>query len=154
MMQRSLDALFTVGIREVIVVTGFEQAQLETAMHRMNPGVTLHFIHNAQYATTNNAYSLLLAEKAIYGRKFMLLDSDLLYDTEILEKLLATQGSSIALRRAVDLGSEEVKLALNAHMQVFQIGKEVAIDCAAGESVGTTVQSQPNPPRVATATGP
>lgn len=139
MMKRQLDALAACGVGEVIIVTGFEHEQLEFAVRAFAPSMKLVFIHNPDFATTNNAYSLMLAEQAIGGRRFLLLDSDLLYDFEVLHRMLETTGSSIALRRADDLGVEEVKLAMDASLGVTGIGKEVAIDAAAGESVGIEV---------------
>lgn len=139
MMQRSLEALEAAGVTEAIIVTGFEHIQLERTVRGYSLGLTLTFIHNADYATTNNAYSLMLAEEAIGGRRFILLDSDLLYDGEVVKRLLANEGSCIALRRANDLGAEEVKLSLDASARVGGIGKEVPLDAAVGESIGIEV---------------
>lgn len=136
MLERSLRHLRTVGVREIVVVTGFEAAKLEAAVRSYAPDLEVAFVHNADYATTNNAYSLMLAGPRLAGREFLLLDSDLMYDGGILERIVAADTSCLALRPADDLGLEEVKVAMAAGGRVHGIGKEVAIADAVGESVG------------------
>ncbi len=139
MLERSLRNLVAAGIPEVVIVTGFESDKLRSAVRAWHLELTITFVDNPVYATTNNAYSLLLAADAIGGRGFILLDSDLVYDGVIVHELTRRGDSCLALRRASDLGFEEVKVAMTGGHRVTGIGKDVALDEARGESVGIEV---------------
>jgi choline kinase len=136
MLQRSIRNLLTVGIRDVTMVTGFEQQKLRTAVREWFPGLSIEFIENRDYATTNNADSLLLARPAVDRSPFLLLDSDIVYDFQIAERALAAGETCLALRPSRTLGAEEVKVEIADGGRVVAIGKEVHPACAAGESIG------------------
>ena len=139
MLERSLRHLASAGVREVIIVTGFQRAKLVEHIVGWNLPLAFTFVDNPDFETTNNAYSLLLAAVAVGDRPFVLLDSDLVYDGAILCDLLGRGDSCLALRRAPDLGLEEVKVAMDRACQVTGIGKTVGLDVAIGESVGIEV---------------
>jgi len=136
MLQRSIRNLLTVGIRDVTMVTGFEEEKLRTAVLEWFPGLSIEFIENRDYATTNNADSLLLARPAVDRSPFLLLDSDIVYDFQIAERALAAGETCLALRPSRTLGAEEVKVEIAGDGRVVAIGKEVHPACAAGESIG------------------
>jgi choline kinase len=139
MLERSLRSLMAAGVREVVIVTGFEREKVHAAVARWNLDLQVIYVNNPDFETTNNAYSLELAADAVGARPFILLDSDLVYDGEIVRDLIARGDSCLALRRAPDLGAEEVKVAHTFDHRVTGIGKEVALDQSEGESVGIEV---------------
>ena len=70
LLQRSMDALIKAGISEFVIVTGYLHEQIEDFVRktyqnslplREGRGGSVCFIHNKDYATTNNIYSLWLA---------------------------------------------------------------------------------------------
>lgn len=139
MLERSLRHLVAAGVREVVIVTGFQRAKLEEAVLGWSLDLSFTFIDNPDFETTNNAYSLLLAGEAVEGRRFVLLDSDLVYDGAVLRHLIERGDSCLALRRASDLGLEEVKVSMTGTGRITGVGKEVGLDVAIGESVGIEV---------------
>jgi choline kinase len=136
MLQRSIRHLLAVGIRDLVIVTGFEEEKLRTAVQGWFPGLPIEFVCNREYATTNNADSLLLARPAVDRTPFLLLDSDIVYDVQIAERALAAGETCLALRPSRTLGAEEVKVEIDRRGRVLAIGKEVHPSCAAGESIG------------------
>jgi choline kinase len=138
MLERSLRHLIDAGVREVVIVTGFQRDKLRSAVARWQLPVQVSFVHNDDFDSTNNAYSLMLAEEAIAGRSFILLDSDLMYDGAIPRLLIERGTTCLALRRADDLAGEEVKVSLDG-ARVTGVGKEVPLAAAVGESVGLEV---------------
>jgi choline kinase len=139
MLHRSLANLIEAGVREVVIVTGFQRERLRAAVRGWRLDLAVTYVDNRDYETTNNAASLALAADAIGDRRFVLLDSDLVYDAAIVRALLARGDACLALRRAADLGGEEVKVSTTHGDVVTAIGKHVAVDCADGESVGIEV---------------
>lgn len=134
-LQRTVDSLVAAGIRQLIVVTGYRGGMIRLFLEGNYPDIDFHFIENSDYQTTNNIYSLWLAKPHVDGREFMLLDSDILFDGRIIERMLAAPETSLALN-SHKLGEEEIKVITDDAGMVTEISKTCSIDKAIGESVG------------------
>ena len=101
------------------------------------------FVRNSQYETTNNAYSLWLARQQ-EEEPILLLDADVVFDPEVVARLLDDRRSNrLAMRSSGELGEEDVKVTLGPDGRISDIGKHVSLDRAAGESVGLAAFSAP-----------
>ena len=105
LLQRSLDALMENGIRMFVVVTGYKDEMIEGFIRDhyqeqiARGDAAFRFIDNKDYATTNNIYSLWLARPEVDGREFLLLDSDLLYDSKLITVMLSQPGAALSVNR-------------------------------------------------------
>lgn len=135
LLQRTMDALKAAGISEFVVVTGYLHEMIEQFLQYNYPQDTIHFINNSDYQTTNNIYSLWLTRPYTDGKDFLLLDSDILFDPQIIPTLLDVDGSVLALNRH-ELGEEEIKVIVDADGKVKEISKVCSIADSIGESVG------------------
>ncbi len=135
LLQRTVDALVAAGISELVVVTGYRADQIRTLLDEHYPQLTIHFIHNADYEHNNNIYSLWMTRPYTDGREFLLSDSDILFDPQIIPAVLRTEGNALALNRH-ELGEEEIKVIVDADNRVTEISKVCSIEQAIGESVG------------------
>jgi len=135
LLQRTVDALVAAGISELVVVTGYRADQIRTFLDEHYPQLTIHFIHNADYEHNNNIYSLWMTRPYTDGREFLLSDSDILFDPQIIPAVLRTEGNALALNRH-ELGEEEIKVIVDADNRVTEISKVCSIEQAIGESVG------------------
>ena len=142
---RSLDALIEAGIREFVIVTGYLHEQIEDFVRetyqyslplREGRGVSFRFIHNKDYETTNNIYSLWLARPEAEGEEVLLLDSDLLYDAEIVKRVLADKHENVLTLIRHELGEEEMKVVMAPDGSITEISKTCNPALAAGESLG------------------
>lgn len=134
-LQRTVDSIVAAGIRQIVVVTGYRGGMIRLFLEGNYPDIDFHFIENADYQTTNNIYSLWLTKPHVAGREFLLLDSDILFDGRIVERMLATPGTALALN-SHKLGEEEIKVITGEDGMVSEISKTCSIDKAIGESVG------------------
>jgi len=91
-----LDTLEAVGFREVVIVTGFKAERVETYLKGRTSGMRITTVHNARYATTNNIYSLWLAEPHLTDG-FALIESDIVLDGSVMQQFLVE--NRIALER-------------------------------------------------------
>jgi choline kinase len=136
LLQRCFDALLANGIREFVVVTGYRQQQIRDFLTAQYPEVNITFIYNERYESTNNIYSLWLTRPYIEGEDALLLDSDIVYDPQIVTRLLTCgQVDALALNRH-ELGEEEIKVIVDADNRVTEISKVCSIQDAIGESIG------------------
>ena len=136
LLQRTFDAMIAAGISEFVVVTGYRGEMIRDFLLNTYPSsLTFHFLHNADYEHNNNIYSLWMTRKLVRGREFLLLDSDILFDPAIIQRMLQEPGTALALNRH-ELGEEEIKLIIDSNNQVVEISKVCSPSEAIGESVG------------------
>ena len=135
LLQRTVDAMLQAGITELVVVTGYRAEMIRDFLTTHYPDVPIHFIHNADYEHNNNIFSLWMTRPYTEGHTFMLSDSDILFDPQIIRAVLSAQGSALALNRH-ELGDEEIKVIVDDDDQVVEISKVCSIEKAIGESVG------------------
>lgn len=109
-----IGALLAAGVESVHVVTGFRAEQLEAHLRSQYPGDTrISCVENADYASTNNMYSLSLCADMVGGEQFLLMNADVVFDESIVRSLVEAPGSRIC----VDVGAyneESMKVALAA----------------------------------------
>lgn len=135
LLERTIEAITGSGINEITVVTGYLKDMIETFLNEHYPNLTFHFIHNEDYASTNNIFSLWLARTQVEGKDFLLMDSDIYCDPLLVRTIAQQQETALALNRH-ELGEEEIKVIPDADMHVVEISKTCSISDAIGESVG------------------
>lgn len=138
LLQRSIDALISNGIKEIVIVTGYLHHQIEDFVKQQYPDINISFIHNEIYDSTNNIYSLWLARPIAECKEIILLDSDLLYDPEIITRILNTNAENILTLIRHDLGEEEMKVVTDGGSDgnITEISKTCSPTDAIGESLG------------------
>lgn len=135
LLQRTVDGIIAAGISELVVVTGYRAQMIRDFLTSHYPDLTIHFIDNPDYAHNNNIFSLWLTRPYTEGCDFLLLDSDILFDPQIIPAVLSAEGSALALNRH-ELGEEEIKVIVDDQNRVVEISKVCSIEQAIGESVG------------------
>ena len=125
------------GITDLIIVTGYLSEQIHVFIATRFPELQVVYVHNPDYDTTNNIYSLWLTRDHVLGHDIILLDSDIVFDARILQ-LLTRSGheSCLAVRSDHTLGEEEIKVKIKPDGTIAAIGKEVPAGEAIGESIG------------------
>lgn len=137
LLERSMDALIKAGIHEFVIVTGYLHGMIEDFVSQTyGESIKVSFIHNALYETTNNIYSLWLARPEADGQEVLLLDSDLLYDGQIVERVLADSHDNVLTLIRHELGEEEMKVVMDKNGAITEISKTCNPALAAGESLG------------------
>ena len=135
LLQRTVDAMLKAGINELVVVTGYRAEMIREFLTSHYPTLNIHFIDNPDYAHNNNIFSLWLTRPFTEGREFLLSDSDILFDPQIIPAVLNTEGSALAVNRH-ELGEEEMKVVVDENNNIVEISKVCSVEKAIGESVG------------------
>lgn len=137
LLQRSMDALIQNGIKDFVIVTGYLHEKIEAFVKEQYADtISVKFIYNNVYDSTNNIYSLWLARLEAEGEDFLLLDSDLLYDPQIITEVMANKAANVLTLIKHDLGEEEMKVVTDADGVIKEISKTCNPSDAAGESLG------------------
>jgi choline kinase len=134
--------LRSVGLEEIVVVTGFAADRVEErrADLERRHGVRLEFVFNDRAEEWNNAYSLWLAREA-FGDGALLVNGDTVHPVSVEQDLLTARGPDVllAIDREKKLGEEEMKVVLSDDGALRRISKEVDPSEAEGEYIGVTL---------------
>ncbi len=133
-----LESISAAGIDEVIIITGHGEEKIrEQVKDGSEFGVRVRYIRNPRYDSTNNIYSLSLAEEEVASEGFLIMNSDVLFHPEILKRLLEAEAEGITLMVDVEkeLGDEEMKVAARKG-RITDISKEIPPEQADGEYIG------------------
>ena len=82
-LRRLLDHLAALRVDEAVIVLGYLGHMIRDAVTTWRVPIGVTFIDNAEYASTNNGYSTLLAAPAVGGQAFLLLDADIVCVEEV-----------------------------------------------------------------------
>lgn len=133
---RMVDAILGEDIQEIVVVTGYRADQIKRFLHGSYPTISFHFVHNEHYNETNTGYSLLQTKQAVGSDAFIKFDADVLFEADILRKLLKSKASALCIDKNIHLEAEEVKVITDDSMRVVEVGKKLDPKLAKGESIG------------------
>lgn len=130
LIEHQLEALESCGLNRVFVVVGYNAAAVKAKL-----GSTVEYVTNARHAETNSLYSLWLArEQARQG--FVLLNADVLFDPEVLRRLLdSSHPDALAVERRDHFGREEMKVSLTGD-RILALSKELDVSRAHAENLG------------------
>ena len=138
---RAVRILALRGIDRLVLVDGYRGDMIRAELAARFPDLAVRCVRNHDYETTNNAWSLLLADPDP-AAGLLLLDSDIVFEPAVIDRVLAHPAPNrLALRTRGGIGQEEMKVRLDAAGFVADLGKGIPPHEAAGESVGIEVFS-------------
>ena len=135
-LELTIDNIIANDINDVIIVTGYLELQIKNFISVKYPHLNVVYIYNEVYSSTNNIYSLWLTKDSVLGDEMLLMDSDIIFDKEIIAKLLTSGYDNCLAMKRHDVQEEEIKVKADDNGRVLQIGKEVKLKDAIGESIG------------------
>ncbi len=118
---RLVRCLAAQGFEKLIVVVGYLDLHVREYLATRAEGLAVEFVYNPLFATTNNIYSLWLARKLIRA-PFLLLESDLVFDHELLSGLLVPDRIAVAALRS-NMGGTTVSLDCDNRVVAFTVGR-------------------------------
>lgn len=132
LLQHQIDSLARVGVRDFVVVVGYEQQMIID--HLSDTPYTIHFVGNPIFDRTNTIYSLWLARE-FFDDDFIYFNADVLFDYQIIERLMADPDHSTFACNTYECAEEEVKFIVTDG-RIVEIGKKLPIEECAGEFIG------------------
>ena len=97
MIDRMLSQLAKLGLKRTVLVTGYEGAKLRKHVGRKWNGMKIDYVDNPIYDKTNNIYSLALAADELVKDDTLLVESDLIFEDAIFEKVLKDPHPNVAV---------------------------------------------------------
>lgn len=97
LIERALQILDRKYLSRIIIVIGYEGQKLMDYVNSLNIETPIRFIDNPIYYKTNNIYSLALSKDYLTAEDTIILESDLIFDEEVIDALLQDQRETLAL---------------------------------------------------------
>ncbi len=133
-LHRAARLLSSVGVRELVVATGYRHDAVRAALGGLPAKVS--YCHNADFERTQNSVSLYRCAHAVAGRAFFKLDGDVLFQRDVLTRLQEEGAElAVAVERRGDLGAEEMKV-ITEGASIRSFGKGLAPERCTAESIG------------------
>ena len=98
LIDRMLTQLSKIHLQRVVIVVGYESQRLiEHIGNHYDDILKIEYINNPIYDKTNNIYSLALAKKQLQEDDTILLESDLIFEDELLDIIIENPYPNLAL---------------------------------------------------------
>ena len=135
-LDRQMGALKSSDITDIIMVVGYYRESIIAHVRDNFPDMNCEFVINHHYFETNTAYSLHLCSDLIKNQPFLLMNADVLYPQEVLERVIQSSYDTVLAVEIKPCGREEVKVVEGDHNRLVAIGKELIEDNSLGEFIG------------------
>ncbi len=97
LIDRMLSQLAKFGIKRTVIVTGYKGEKLRKYVGRTWAGMKIVYIDNPVFEKTNNIYSLALAANELMKDDTLLLESDIIVEDAVIQKLLGCPQPNVAV---------------------------------------------------------
>jgi histidinol-phosphate/aromatic aminotransferase/cobyric acid decarboxylase-like protein/choline kinase len=97
LIQRALTALDRLSLNRIVLVIGYEGKKLQEYVDGLDIRTPVCYVENSIYDKTNNIYSLYLARDYLLQDDTLLLESDLIFEERVLQRLVQNPYPSLAL---------------------------------------------------------
>lgn len=88
LIERMLEQLSGLELSRVVMVIGYQGHKLKALLGDNFKGLKIDYVENPIYDKTNNIYSLYLAKEYLLKEDTLLLESDLIFESRILTKVI------------------------------------------------------------------
>lgn len=125
LLARSLDILTSFKeIERIVLVVGFAHEGVRNAIGSSWNGRKVVYVENPDYDKTNNIYSLFLAKKELCEDDTILLESDLIFERSLIERLIEDNERNLVLVAKWKSWMEGTVITLSENKEISQfIGK-------------------------------
>lgn len=131
-----LDALRSVGVKDVIIVLGYYKEMFLDHFKTHHSDLNFIVVTNHHFFETNTAYSVLLCNEHIAKSDVLLMNADVLYPIELLKRLFDSKRRDLLAVDVKECGNEEVKVIAGEDSRIVAIGKKLIQENSLGEFIG------------------
>ena len=132
-LSRQLCQLAEAGIRDVVITTGLFSEALIAYCESLDLPLSFTFVHNPVFRETNYIYSIYCAREAL-DDEILLMHGDLVFENEVLDRLLASETSCMAVSSTLPLPEKDFKAVIKDG-KVQKVGIEFFDDALAAQAL-------------------
>ncbi len=137
LLDRQLDTLATSGVDEAVVVTGFGDAQVETALSRRVGGPRVRTVFNPFFKVADNLGSLFVARDEL-ADDCLVWNGDTLVSDALMARVLDNRraGICVTVDRKPAYDEDDMKVVADGDGRLHAIGKRLPSGNINAESIG------------------
>lgn len=130
LIKRMLSQLERLNLERIVVVVGYKGELLQKYIKSLDIHTPVVYIKNEIYDRTNNIYSLALAKEYLLEQDTILLESDLIFEDDILEILIKDPRETLALVDKYEswMDGTVVKLSESDEITAFVPGEKFVFE--------------------------
>ena len=130
LIDRVLHQLEKLNLSRIVIVVGYQGQKLMDYIGTLDIQTPICFVDNPIYNKTNNIYSLSLAKDYLLQDDTLLLESDLIFEDEVLEKLVADPRETLVVVDKYEswMDGTCIKIGKNDSIAAFIPGKKFDFD--------------------------
>lgn len=132
-LSRQLKQIVNSGIKEVVITTGYYDEVLINYCESLDMPLQFHFIKNPIYDNSNYIYSIYCA-KDFLDDDIVLMHGDLVFETEVFEKLLLSESSCMAVSSTLPLPQKDFKAQIKDG-KVIRVGIDLFTDAIEAQAL-------------------
>ncbi len=108
-LSRQLRLLSQMGIKDVVMTTGYFDSVLVNYCQSLNLPLNFTFIKNPLYSETNYIYSIYCAREELKDEDILLMHGDLVFEYSVLEDIIANEKSCMKVSSTLLLPDKDFK---------------------------------------------
>jgi choline kinase len=137
LLDRQLDTLAAIGVRQAVVVTGFRDDEVEAAIASRSGGPDVRTIYNPFFKVADNLGSLFIAKQELDG-DCLVWNGDTLVSERLMRRVVANarEGICVTIDRKETYDSDDMKVVVDGDGRLHAIGKRLALEQVNAESIG------------------
>lgn len=145
LMHYILAGLKKAGIEDLLVMTGFEPAQIQGFVNERWDEANVTYVFNARYASWGNFHTVRMAIDQSPGMNLLVVNSDVIVHPDVYSKVASTEGDlvlGVQWRQTHQLDQEDMRVRLDKD-RVRAIGKDLPMAHSHGEFAGVSLIRPP-----------
>ena len=137
LIEYQIKCLKEIGVNEIFIVTGYNSEKIKEKLIEQK----VNFIHNSEFATTNNIHSIIIA-KDFLKDDFICIYGDLFFDKKILKKC-ANSKNNMTLMIEKNIRDETTRVKIK-NDEIIRVNKNIELKEADGNFIGMMKCSKKN----------
>ncbi len=118
LIDRMLSQLNDLNLSRIVIVIGYEGQNLKNYLTKKYPSQEIEYVENPIYDKTNNIYSLWLARGYMAEEDTLLLESDLIFENEVLRAAINSENDSVALVSKYETWMDGTMVCINEDLDI------------------------------------
>jgi len=119
LIERMLEQLDNLNLSRIVIVVGYQAQKLIDFIDTLNVRTPIIYVTNDIYDKTNNIYSLYLARQYLTQEDTLLLESDLIFESKILDHLLEDPYPNLALVAKYESWMDGTAVTINESNEIL-----------------------------------
>ncbi len=125
-LENTLEILDNLNIEETIVVVGYLYKKIIKKIDSKKLNMKISYVHNNEYENTNNIVSLLLGMEKTEGNEFIIIESDVFFDQQLIIELLNKhKNQTVFCIDKIHLEPNTMRVNLDKNENIVEISRDI-----------------------------